>query len=242
MTNKDLKVTVVVLTWQRIPRLKSTLEMLHKQTYKNFNVYLSNANEKKHQAVANFAEYFTKYYKMDVTASFDGNETFAFRRMAVGKRLLESGTDVVLFIDDDVDFLPTYVETCLSKYEPKSYKSNFAWNVYGENYYKDRTRIFDEETPVNYVGTGVAMIDASIFKEKGLLNPPKHLWKGAMKTEDLWLSYYANYVMKWKLQFMYIPGTKINGDDNVALFKSILQDDYTKADFLTDLRKEGWKI
>lgn len=237
-----MNVAVVILTWKRIPRLKNTLFMLYNQKYKDFRVHISNSNEIKHYVVKNYVDYFNTTLKMNVTASLDSNDDLAFRRMYIGRQLRQEGIDVILFIDDDVDFGPEYVATALSKYEEKSYKSWFAWNMYGPNYYTDRTRIFDEHEKVNYVGTGVSMIDTNIFLEDGLLNPPEHLWRGARTTEDLWLSYYAMHIMKWKLQFIHIPNTKIHGNDNVALFKAIQKDEYTKADFLTDLIKEGWKI
>lgn len=237
-----MNVVVVILTWKRIPRLKNTLSMLFNQTYKDFKVYISNSNEIKHYTVKNYTDYFNTVMKMNIEASLDSNDNLAFRRMSVGRKLKEEGADVILFIDDDVDFSKDYIKNALSQYEPKSYKSWFAWHMYGPNYYVERTRVYDIKDPVNYVGTGVSMIDANIFLEDGLLNPPEHLWRGARTTEDLWLSYYAQHIMKWKLAYMDLPNTRIHGNDNVALFKTIQQDSYNKADFLQDLIKEGWKI
>jgi hypothetical protein len=236
------RVAVVLLTWQRIPNLKHTLKALAEQTYSDFDVYISNANQPRKAGVEKYVNFYKD--KLNITVSHDGNEMFAFRRMSIGNNLAKDGTQIILFIDDDVTFNKNYIENCLSHYEEKSYKSGFTFvfNNGGENYYSHRTRISDVNTKVNYCGTGVSMIDASIFLENGLLNPPEHLFPGALKIEDLWLSYYADHIMGWKLQWMPIPGTVIGGADSVALYKKVLDDPYTKAHFLTDLIKEGWKI
>ena len=239
---KKPKVTVVLLTWQRVAKLKHTLKNLSEQTYKDFDVRITNANLKYSKVVDKYAAMYSK--DLNIKVSHDGNRLYAFRRFTVGRELAKSGTDIILFIDDDISFPANYIELALSQYQPKSYKSEFAWQFFygGRNYYKYRTRIRQLNTQVHYCGTGVGMIDASIFLEDGLLNPPEHLWQGALKVEDLWLSYYASHILGWKLEYMEIPGVTIGGADNVALYKSVLADTYTKADFLIDLVKTGWKI
>ena len=82
------------------------------------------------------------------------------------------------------------------------------------------------------------MVDASIFLENGLLEAPD----AAYKIEDLWLSYYVQHVMKWKLEYMETPGVIIGGSDNVALYKEIQKDPVNKDHFLRELVKMGWKI
>jgi glycosyltransferase involved in cell wall biosynthesis len=236
------KVTVVLLTWQRVSRLKYTLKDLAGQTYKDFDIRISNANLKYSKVVDKYASFYSK--DLDIKVSHDGNKLYAFRRFTVGRELAKAGTEIVLFIDDDISFPSNYIELALSQYEPKSYKSEFAWQFFngGRNYYKYRTKVRQTGKQVHYCGTGVGMIDASIFLDDGLLKPPEHLWQGALKVEDLWLSYYASHILDWKLEYMEIPDVTIGGADNVALYKSVLSDPYTKADFLVDLVKTGWRI
>lgn len=236
------KVAVVLLTWQRIANLKHTLKVLSEQTYKDFDVYISNANLPRQAGVDKYANFYKD--KLNITVSHDGNDVFAFRRMFIGNKLAKEGTEIILFIDDDVTFPKTYIENCLKHYEPKSYKSGFTFIFHenGQNYYGARTRISDPAVKVNYCGTGVSMIDASIFLEDGLIHPPEHLLRGALKIEDLWLSYYADHVLGWKLQWIPIPETIIAGADHVALYKRVLDESYTKAHFLRDLVAEGWKL
>lgn len=238
--NKELNVYVMLLTWRRIPFLKNTLSMLSRQTYKNFTIHISNGNLARQESVNKTVEMFKKTgLKMNVT--HDGNDTFAFRRFTVGKMLAEQGADVVLFIDDDITIPADYIENCIKHYEPKSYKSGFAWSFQkgGEDYYTYRTRHWDNKHTIHYCGTGIGMVDASIFLSKGLLDAPEE----AYKIEDLWLSYYAQHVMKWKLEYMPTPRVVIGGADRVALFKEILASKYNKADFLRLLvKKYKWKL
>lgn len=239
------KVTVVLLTWQRLSSLKGLLTSLKNQTYKNFNIRISNANLVKFQYVENVAKMFDG--SLDIEVSHEGNEQFAFRRFAVGKNLAERGTNIILFIDDDVQIPNNYVEQCLRYYEEKSYKSGFAWTLDrgGSNYYKYRTRIHDPHQKANYCGTGLGMIDASIFLDPRLVKdaPPE-----ALKIEDLWLSYFAQRVLKWKLAPIPQEHVILGGADNVALYKQVLKEKHMenapdKNDLLKLLvRKYKWKL
>jgi len=185
--------------------------------------------------------------QLDIEVSHEGNEQFAFRRLSVGKDLAERGTEIILFIDDDVSIPNDYVEQCLRYYEPNSYKSGFAWTLDrgGSDYYKYRTRIYDPSATANYCGTGLGMIDAKIFLDSRLISqaPPE-----ALKIEDLWISYFAQRVLKWKLAPIPQKNVILGGADGVALYRKILADKGTgqgpnKADFLRILvKKHKWKL
>ena len=244
--NAKTKVTVVLLTWQRVGELKKTLNYLSRQTYKNFDVRISNGNLKYSNIVEKNARMFSD--QLEISVSHDGNDIHAFRRFTVGKELAAAGTDIVLFIDDDITFGPDYIENCLRYYEPNSYKSGFAWSFQasGENYYKYRTRINDYTSKIHYCGTGISMIDAKIFLDDRLVSkaPPE-----AYKIEDLWLSYFTQHVCKWKLGYIEMKDVIIGGADGVALYKQILNDKKNndvpdKADFLRMLvaRPYSWRL
>lgn len=241
--DENLNVAIVMLAWKRISGLKHVLKSLDEQTYKSFTIYLSNGNldPKQVAAVENFVKFFDGTLKIKLT--HDGNEMLSFRRLTVARRAAEDGADVVLFLDDDIIIPKDYVERCLSQYEPKKYKSGFAFTLHekGKDYYRLRTRRFDNSKKIHYCGTGVGMLDSSIFLEEGLYDAPE----GAMGIEDLWLSYYADHVLGWELMHMDIRGTEIHGDDAVALFKTYLAGNgatYTKADFLKELVAMGWNL
>lgn len=232
------KVTVVLLTWQRLQNLENTLSVLSNQTYKDFDVYISNGNIPKSSQVEQILK---KFVNLNIRISHDGNDIFAFRRFAVGKRLFQSGTEVVLFIDDDITFPETYVETCISQYEPKTYKSGFTWVFFnkGRNYYKFRERVYDNQQNIHYAGTGISMIDASIFADDQLLeDAPVEFYT----VEDLWLSYFVKHKTGWSVRHMDTPGIIIGGNDKVALFKQVLKDEVDKAEMLRMLVDMGWDL
>jgi glycosyltransferase involved in cell wall biosynthesis len=245
-TYNNVRITVVLLTWQRLGNLKQTLHSLSNQTFQNFEVYISNANLKYRDVVEKNAKRYSE--DMKIRVSHDGNDVFAFRRIHVGKKLAQEGTDILLFIDDDVAFDEKYIETFLRYYEPKSYKSGFAWNFQnnGADYYSKRTRVFDTSSVVHYCGTGFSILDSSIFLDDDLENSAP---EAAIKIEDLWLSYYAQHVKGWKLGYVPVNNVTLLGADQVALYKTIIQDKkksskvMDKADFLRYLIKmRGWKL
>ena len=234
------KVAVVLLTWQRIPALINTLNKLSRQTYKDFDIYISNSNHKYKNKVEETAKSFDG--KLNIWISHDGNDHFAFRRLFVGRYLAEHKYKTILFIDDDISFPETYVEKVLSQWEPKTYKSGFAWRLYGKNYYRDRERVWSNKHKIKYCGTGISMVDARLFLEDDLVyNYPT----GALKIEDLWMSYYVDHKLKrkgWKLKYMETPNVVIGGADKVALFRSVKKDSYDKTDLLLELINMGWRI
>lgn len=239
-----MKTTVVLLTWQRLSFLRKSLSMLSAQTNKKFDVRISNANLPLAHVVDKYAKFFSD--ELDITVSHDGNGIYAFRRFTVGKELAQNGTDVILFIDDDITFPITYVNDCLKHYEPETYQSGFAWSFQngGSDYYKYRTRVKDSISKIHYCGTGIGMIDASIFLDDRIFASPRE----AYLVEDLWLSYFAQHVMKWDLKYMPVQNVHIGGSDQNALYKKIMKDKKVsgtsdKADFLRLLvNKYKWKL
>ena len=231
---------VVLLTWQRIPALRNTLNKLSRQTYQNFDVYISNSNDKYKNKVEETARSFNG--QLNIWVSHDGNDYFAFRRLFIGRYLAKHKYKAILFIDDDISFPETYVEKVLSQWEPKTYKSGFAWRLYGKNYYRDRERVWSNKYKIKYCGTGISMVDAKLFLEDDLVyNYPA----GALKIEDLWMSYYVDHKLKrkgWKLKYMETPDVVIGGSDRVALFKSVKAGSYDKTDLLLELIGMGWRI
>lgn len=242
--SEGLNVCVVLLTWKRLPFLKKTLTMLSNQTYKNFTVRITNANLEHSQSVDRIAFQFRS--KLRISVSHDGNDIKAFRRFTVGNELAQNGVDVVMFIDDDITFGSDYVQRLVAGYEPKTYKSGFAWNFQrnGEDYYRYRTRRWDNDEKLHYCGTGISMVDAKIFLDKRLFNAPKE----AYYIEDLWLSYFAQHVLKWDLKYINVGNVHIGGADQHALYKKILTEKKTesvpdKADFLRLLiKKYKWRL
>lgn len=218
---------------------------LSDQTYKDFDVVISNANLNYKDQIDRYVATFSN--RLNISVRHDGNDEYAFRRFTVGKDLAESGTDAVMFIDDDVTFGPDYVERCINAYEPECYASWYTWKFLdnGSDYYKKRKKVFDNKDKIHYCGTGVSIIDASVFLNKDLFDKPEE----ALLVEDLWLSYFVQSKLGWKLKHIDNPSVRLGGGDSVALFRNIINQKNNgslssdKADFLRMLVNQyKWKL
>jgi glycosyltransferase involved in cell wall biosynthesis len=234
----NIKVAIVMLTWQRLEKLPESLKMLSNQTNKNFTLYISNSNSDQISRVEELVSPFRE--KLIINLTHDSNEKYSFRRLLIGKDLALKGFDAVLFLDDDVLIPQNYVEQCLSYFEPNSYKSAYAWQFLekGQNYYKGRIRVTNADARVHYCGTASSIIDSKIFLNEGILRAPVE----AYPIEDLWMSYYADHILKWKLEYMPIQGITIGGNDPVALSKVVKRNRNNKAVFLRKLATLGWNL
>lgn len=227
-----------MLTWQRLDKLSGSLEMLCNQTNKDFSLYISNSNLDEVSRVEDLVAPFKE--KLNISLTHDSNEIYSFRRLVIGKDLALKGFDAVLFLDDDVLIPQNYVEQCLSYFEPNSYKSAYAWQFLenGQNYYRSRIRITKTDSKVHYCGTAVSIVDAKIFLNNDLIAAKDE----AHKIEDLWMSYYADHILKWKLEYIPIEGLTIGGNDPVALSKVVKRNRNNKAVFLRKLVSLGWNL
>lgn len=237
-----MKIAVVLLTWQRLNNLASTLNKLHKQSFRDFDVVISNGNLKD-SAIERIESYYNHFSAkgLSIQVRHDGNEEQTFRRFYVGRDLAREGYDIVMFLDDDVTIPTTYIKRCLVQYQPQTYQSGFAWVFHnrGKNYYKFRSRVSNNDREVHYCGTGFSMIDASLFLDNALINDAP---KAARAIEDLWLSYYVANKEGWSLRYMDTPGVVLAGGDRVALYRQVQRAEINKSDFLLQLVEMGWDL
>ena len=236
-----MKTVIILLTWQRVGILPRTLNMLNKQSYKDFDIHVSNGDLDQSSSVNTITSNFNKKHGLDIKVTHDGNDYSCFRRFFIAKDYAERGYDLVMFLDDDITIPNDYVKRFIDAYEPQTYLSAYTWTFQngGEDYYKKRTRVTSNDYDIKYAGAGVSMVDASVFLNKGLMNPAPH----AYEIDDLWMSYYCDHVLGWKLKHVDIPGLKIGGSDGVALYKNIKnRSGMNKAKFLRELVEQGWKV
>jgi GT2 family glycosyltransferase len=232
----NVKLAVVLLTWQRLSRLPETLKQLSNQKNQNFDLYISNGNLSKANKIDSIVSQFSG--NMQISVRHDGNDFYSFRRLLVAKDLYKAGYNAVIFIDDDVSFPPTFISECLVHYRPQTYQSWYAWKFDGSGEYYGRKRVTDVASLVDYGGAGVSMLDLSLFKLKVILDAPKE----AYKIEDLWMSYVVSNTKNWSLRYLPLSNIVLAGADKVALHKEVQSSEFTKTDFLQYLIKRGWKI
>lgn len=235
------RLVVIVLAWKRIEGIKNIIIQLANQSYKNFDIHISNGNEDR-DAIAqleNIVDLQRNLNKSNIFLSHDGNQYSCFRRFKIARDYARSGYTTVMFLDDDIKIPNTYVETFINEYEPNTYHSAYTWrfNNGGKNYW-DRRRVENNATKINYGGAGVSMTDAKIFLDDGLMSPPEE----GYFIDDLWMSYYVDHVLGWKIKNVNIPQIRIGGSDDFALYKKIENSKITKTDFLHKLMEMGWSI
>jgi glycosyltransferase involved in cell wall biosynthesis len=232
---------IILLTWKRPRNLISTLNQLSRQFYKDFDIHVSNGDLSNSELIDSIAKKYSQTTNMSISVTHDGNQYSCFRRFFIAKDYAKLGYKKVMFLDDDILIPQDYVKRFQESYQPKTYQSAYTWvfREGGKDYYRYRTRVFDNELEIKYAGAGVAMVDASVFLEDGLMNPPKE----AYQIDDLWMSYYCNHVMGWKIKNVNVPDLNIGGGDSVALYRSIrLNQRSNKATFLRHLVRLGWKV
>jgi len=236
-----MKIVVILLTWQRIPLLKKTLALLQQQSYKDFDIHISNGDLEKSSIVNRIARSFFNTYGLNIHVTHEGNDYSCFRRFFIGKEYAENGYDAVMFLDDDIVIPTNYIQRFVDDYEPKTYLSAYTWTFQdnGADYYTKRKRVYSNEENIKYGGAGVAMVDASVFLEQGLLDAPKE----AYQIDDLWMSYYCDHILGWNIKYVPVPQLAIGGGDSVALYRKIKRSGGTdKAMFLRQLVDNGWKV
>lgn len=216
MSNKDT--ALIVLTYKRVSVFEKLAKMIEAQTNKSYDlfVYDSGPHFKSIEIISNRIFKETSYSLLHT----DINEG-CWRRHELARELAQKGYKRVLFLDDDIIIPDNYIDLALQQYEPQSYKSWWAWDLNGGYHYeKDRTRIFDIETPANYCGAGVSIVDASIFLDDEYFNIPIEETKW---IDDVWLSFYSKKMLGWKVSYLDIPGVSFGpeaGDSN-ALYTKI---------------------
>lgn len=232
-----MNAAVILLSWQRPTGTFRNLKDLSRQTVDGFRVIISNSNPEISEQIGSYKD---KFPGLDIEIRNDSNDYYCFRRFFIAREMAEAGVDIVFFIDDDIRIPKDFIELSISQYQEKTYSSSYTWSFRdnGSDYYKKRKRVFDNSSDIKYCGAGISMIDPSIFLDDGLFQAPKE----AYGIDDLWLSYYADHIAKFKLRYLDVPGVHVGGNDKVALLWSVKANSYTKKDFLIDLVNLGWKV
>jgi len=236
-----MKIVMVLLTWQRLSNLKNTITLLNRQSYKSFDIHISNANLDKSPQIDQTVQKLAEHYGLKIKVTHDGNDYSCFRRFFIGREYAQKGYDAVMFLDDDINIPPDYVKRFVDAYEPQKYLSAYTWTFQenGDNYYTKRKRVYDNGDNIKYGGAGVSMVDASVFLNDGLINAPEH----AYQIDDLWMSYYCDHVLGWDIKYVDIPKLLVGGGDSVALYRKIKRGGgMDKAAFLRELVAKGWKV
>jgi len=230
---------IVMCTWQRLEKLKNTLDNLERQTNKSFLFCIWNNNSEYVEPINKLIRHSSYSYPINVHHS--EKNVGGFGRFYYAKDLAEQGYTKVIFIDDDQTFGPNLIETFLKEYEPKTIKSRWSWHL--KTRYWDRIKVEPNSTVTpHYCGTNGMMCDIEVFKDENLFKCPEQYWF----IEDLWLSYFARIVYDFKLKASsVVMECKEDSKDQYRalvpkkdLFYYWLEKEFTKENYKTFFQNE----
>jgi hypothetical protein len=182
-------VPLVLCVWRRPARLSVTLSSLAAQT-RPINLWIWNNNPDLRAFVdATVAD--ASDLNIDVVHS--SRNIGGFGRFYIARRLAREYPYVV-FLDDDQVPASDFVESLITESSPRTIRGAWAFRFRGTRSYWDRVAASPGER-AKFCGNGGMICDSSIFLEPGLFECPRRFWF----VEDLWLSYYADHLMGWKL-------------------------------------------
>lgn len=224
---------IIMCVWKRLDGFIQTIRQLNLQTFKDFKLFVWNNNPELDSefraALKNHAKFKYEFHSSEKNVGGFGRFFYA-KQIRRSRGLL----DYCVFIDDDQEFGPDTIQIFMNEAQPNTILSQWGWQFTTLQYYgESRLQRLPGET-VHYAGTGGMIVDMRIFDSEGLFKCPTKYWF----VEDLWLSYYANHILNYKL--LKSAAVIKNGDDQHSLYK-IVKD--VKTPMLIDLiTNKGWDI
>lgn len=217
------KVCVIMCVYKRLNRLHKTISLLEKQTYKNFNLIIWNNSDQPDNELIKDVK-----YDFPIKVVGDQNNNIGGIGRFKAASTLDDNTKVI-FIDDDQNFDENMIITFLSRYEPNTVKSWWAWKFKNNVSYYQREKITVNNENCHYCGTGGMIINSSVFKNEKLFDiPVKYQF-----IEDLWLSFFCNHYLGYELK--HINNNIEIEEDGKDQYKKLIS---LKSDFLKYLTTE----
>jgi glycosyltransferase involved in cell wall biosynthesis len=207
------RVAVILCLFVRLENLKMTLEKLQNQTNKDFDLFISD-NSNSSNKVIGLIKKFASDIGLNVSIRADLNEFKQFSRFLLARDLAYEGYEKIIFFDDDEILPDTFVDECLTQYEPGTVKTFWAHMI--EKIYKKKIKLEKDEVG-NYAGTGGLVCDSSIFLNDDFFDCPEEYWI----VDDLWLSFYLLKYTDYKIKALKTNIKFIN--DSKATFLKLKQ-------------------
>lgn len=225
MAEEAVVVPVVMCTWRRPEYFPQTLRMLERQQGVSVHLYVWNNN----RAIAERLDADAAASAIPVTVRHSDENIGGYGRFYLAKELAAQHPYVV-FIDDDQLFGPSTIATLRSEARPRSASGWWAYRFVLPPSYWLRVPVRPGRR-AQYLGTCGMIIDTAIFDDPRVFECPDRFWF----VEDVWLSYVADYLHRWRLTrsratFWFIPDTKNQ-------FSGLISDKY---EFLRYLTAKGW--
>jgi hypothetical protein len=152
-----------------------------------------------------------------------GGNHGGFSRFLLARRLMQTEVvDYIIMVDDDQYVTPSTVTEVYAKRQPRSFFTWYGknWNPNEASYWRPREHLnidpslryldFPKVTTWHYGGTGMSIIDASVFLNVELYEIEKKF----LFVEDVWLSYIVQ-VLGWHIGRLFVKF-----DDTGQTFRS----------------------
>lgn len=179
-------VTVVMCLWNRPERLPAILEMLGEQTGTGPVTLLlwnnrASDTERYRRALAGFV----RTGALAGVRLHNAKDNIGGIGRFIAIRDTQPGESVVT-LDDDQNVTPHFLSDLLRHAAPRTIAGVWAWRI-GDDYW-DRTQVTEDGAPADHVGTGGAVIDAALVRDKRFFTglPSRYLF-----MEDIWMSQVA---------------------------------------------------
>jgi hypothetical protein len=242
---KDLDkdgILVVMCTWKRISKLIITLKCLNDSDINKINFVIFNNNHKINKQIKNIVD----KYKGRINVILHNNNTNigGIGRFVVTKYITKEIYDFkkVIFIDDDQIFENDFISTLLDNYVVNEATHWFGKKFNNRGYWDCHANLWHGNIDfLDYGGTGGMIINTSVFLHK-------YLFKFNIKylfIEDLWLSYFIQTKLQFKIRDCKHIRHKIHVDksddyEETCQYKHLKN---LKIEFLNVLREDGdWEV
>jgi len=219
-TNTKEIIEVCFLIYKRHQRLPEILNQLKAQTIQNFKVNIWN-NSDKELDISNFPQ--DRIQVINSKENVGSQARFKLAKKTTG--------NPIIFIDDDENLYPNFIEYYYNQYlkfGPKSILGYFTRTFNQESYWKSAGYPYGSE--VDYIATKAMILDREIIDKEPLL---QNIPQPFVKVEDLYLCSIAR--MKHGMKMIKINPASQGIVDNQDQWKTI---DKEKA--FKELRKTGW--
>jgi hypothetical protein len=227
-----MNIPVVMCTWRRIERLPKTLDLLAAQTCDTFSFFIWNNNPEYAERIDALAA--SRDWPYPIAVHHSRENIGGFGRFVLCRSLAEDGRFThAIFIDDDQEFSPRMVSGFIAEAEPETIRSRWSFTFRKGSHYWDRVRRRSGE-PAHYCGTCGMVADLGVFREERFFTGCPERFRF---VEDLWLSYYAQHVLGWRLL-----GSGVKVETIVDGKDSYMSLSRAKKEVLEHLRGMGWQV
>jgi glycosyltransferase involved in cell wall biosynthesis len=235
----EVKVTVIVPTYNRAHMAPETIDSILAQTFKDFELIIVDNYSKD-----NTEKMVKKYIKKDKRIRYYKNQNNGIISVNRNYGIRKAGGELIAFCDDDDLWLPDKLERQLAEFEKDSsiglvcgnginFNEEGEFGLISEVEFTDEDFTFEALLQKNRVVSASVMIKKEVLDDVGLFKELRELIAG--EDYHLWL----RVAKKYKIKYLFSPLIKYRTHQNVErkddlaghillkdVFKSLMDDGY----------------